>query len=278
MDSPSRRLLSSGSVSAGPTSASPSPSNFGVRATRRPKPSRAVSSARSESSGSDGPAPIRTRRSTCSSPVILLADLDQGQVQSVTRSKRLSNYPRCLWVDLDWLLRGGAGNVPQAAQYMTRVALKVPYESLQDIDSQPFTSWKTTRSFFVDSAGAKENQTRLTFFLFSTGGGTGSGMSIEVGTAQGFLTHKRQKELTKAPSGNPGASLLAKTGPLEACCSIGLGIMPGRTQEIDAQALNTGRVLCNYLARFGRFASVFDRKELSEIDLAAIRRAAARLQ
>ena len=197
-------------------------------------------------------------------PVILLADLDQGQVQSVTRSKRLSNYPRCLWVDLDWLLRGGAGNVPQAAQYMTRVALKVPYESLQDIDSQPFTSWKTTRSFFVDSAGAKENQTRLTFFLFSTGGGTGSGMSIEVGTAQGFLTHKRQKELTKAPSGNPGASLLAKTGPLEACCSIGLGIMPGRTQQIDAQALNTGRVLCNYLARFGRFASVFDRKELSE--------------
>ena len=197
-------------------------------------------------------------------PVILLADLDQGQVQSVTRSKRLSNYPRCLWVDLDWLLRGGAGNVPQAAQYMTRVALKVPYESLQDIDSQPFTSWKTTRSFFVDSAGAKENQTRLTFFLFSTGGGTGSGMSIEVGTAQGFLTHKRQKELTKAPSGTPGASLLAKTGPLEACCSIGLGIMPGRTQQIDAQALNTGRVLCNYLARFGRFASVFDRKELSE--------------
>ena len=52
-------------------------------------------------------------------PVILLADLDQGQVQSVTRSKRLSSYPRCLWVDLDWLLRGGAGNVPQAAQYMT---------------------------------------------------------------------------------------------------------------------------------------------------------------
>jgi hypothetical protein len=197
-------------------------------------------------------------------PVILLADLDQGQVQSVTRSKRLSNYPRCLWVDLDWLLRGGAGNVPQAAQYMTRVALKVPYESLQESDSSEFTSWKTTRSFFVDSAGAKENQTRLTFFLFSTGGGTGSGMSIEVGTAQGFLTHKRQKELTKSPSGNPGASLAARGRPLEACCSIGLGIMPGRTQEIDAQALNTGRVLCNYLARFGRFASVFDRKELSE--------------
>jgi hypothetical protein len=197
-------------------------------------------------------------------PVILLADLDQGQVQSVTRSKRLSNYPRCLWVDLDWLLRGGAGNVPQAAQYMTRVALKVPYESLQEDDSSPFTSWKTTRSFFVDSAGAKENQTRLTFFLFSTGGGTGSGMSIEVGTAQGFLTHKRQKDLTKAPSGNPGASLLTRSGPLEACCSIGLGIMPSRAQEIDAQALNTGRVLCNYLARFGRFASVFDRKELSE--------------
>jgi hypothetical protein len=198
-------------------------------------------------------------------PVILLADLDQGQVQSVTRSKRLSTYPRCLWVDLDWLLRGGAGNVPQAAQYMTRVALKVPFDSLQGEDASPFTSWKTTRSFFVDSAGAKENQTRLTFFLFSTGGGTGSGMSIEVGTAQGFLTHKRQKDLTKAPSGNPGASLLARSGPLEACCSIGLGIMPGRAQEIDAQGLNTGRVLCNYLARFGRFSSVFDRKELSEV-------------
>ena len=55
-----------------------------------------------------------------------------------------------------------------------------------------------------------------------------------------------------------------RLGPLEACCSIGLGIIPGRTQEIDAQSLNTGRVLCNYLARFGQFASVFDRKELSE--------------
>ena len=52
---------------AAPTSALLSPSSFGVRATKRPKRSRVVSSARSESSGSDGPAPIKTRRFTCSS-------------------------------------------------------------------------------------------------------------------------------------------------------------------------------------------------------------------
>ena len=117
---------------------------------------------------------------------------------------------------------------------------QVPYEALQDVDSQPFTSWKTTNLLRLFS-GRKRVPDATHFFLFSTGGGTGSGMSIEVGTAQGFLTHKRQKELTKAPSGNPGASLLAKTGPPEARSSIGLGIMLGRTQEIDAQALNTGR-------------------------------------
>ena len=211
-------------------------------------------------------------------PVILLADLDQGQVQSVTRSKRLSNYPRCLWVDLDWLLRGGAGNVPQAAQYMTRVALKVSLRSLAGRRLAAVHILEDDEIVLRRFSGRKREPDATHLLPVQHWRRTGSGMSIEVGTAQGFLTHKRQKELTKAPSGNPGASLLAKTGPLEACCSIGLGIMPSRTQEIDAQALNTGRVLCNYLARFGRFASVFDSEGAQRNHLAAIRRAAARLQ
>ena len=68
-----------------PTSASPSPSSFGVRATRRPKPSRAVSSARWESSGSAWTGTDQDKALYLFEPVILLADLDQGQVQSVTR-------------------------------------------------------------------------------------------------------------------------------------------------------------------------------------------------
>ncbi len=211
-------------------------------------------------------------------PVILLADLDQqSTVQQHTLQSDLivPGYQRCRLIDLRWLFKQGCGNVPQVGQYLTRLALKTPLgpdgsETLligggdgKQETNDKFTDWESARAYFLDTVGLNENPSRLMFFIFSTGGGTGSGMSPELGTAQRFLAYKRALA-------DDAVANSKKPSHMESSCSVGLGIMPtsvGEDQK-DSQSMNTGRSVLNYLARLQRHSVLSaETPVISEIDL-----------
>src|SRR5260370_32176220 len=78
--------------------------------------------------------------------------------------------------ELDWLNRGGAGNIPVVGHYIATLALLA--------EAKPETPWARHRSYLVDSSRLPANASRLFFFLFSAGGGSWSGMAPVCGQAQ----------------------------------------------------------------------------------------------
>ncbi len=209
-------------------------------------------------------------------PVILLADLDQqSTVQQHTTSNELvvPGYQRCRLIDIRWLFKQGCGNVPQVGQYLTRLALKSPVreedhndrERRKDVaepQNRKFAEWLSARAYFLDTVGLNENASRLMFFIFSTGGGTGSGMTPELGAAQRFLMYRRAME-----GRNKKGDQISHQ---ESSCSLGLGIMPtsiGEDQK-EAQSINTGRLILSYLARLRRHDLLkLQRPTITELDV-----------
>jgi hypothetical protein len=216
-------------------------------------------------------------------PVIVLADLDNNSaldVRAKNTPRPVPQYSRCKMISLDWLYRQGAGNVQQVGQYMARVAMAVPFDSeperTERADS-PFTDWLSARSYLIDSIGLADNQTRLICFLFSTGGGTGSGMSTELGAAHNLLHHQRSlARYTEQPQEKASPASKKSSDILDGAFTLGIGIMPAIpvTQDEpdavvrpEAQALNTGRVIANYLARQWRLEKVRDEDKQEPRDL-----------
>jgi hypothetical protein len=216
-----------------------------------------------------GMLPDRNRHPYLFQPVILLADADYRMAQADEMSQEVSivpGYTRCRRIDLDWLFKNGCGNVPQVGQYLARVLLK---KTITDADTQSksdarknekkFAAWEAARSFLLDTVGMNENPSRLMITVFSTGGGTGSGLSIEFGAAQKFLMMKRAVESSSTPNREQKLHL-------ESCFSLGVAVMPVASdialvgdKEHDqtnvgpeAQSVNTGRSLIAYLARLER--------------------------
>jgi hypothetical protein len=216
-------------------------------------------------------------------PVIVLADLDNNSaldVRAKNTPRPVPQYSRCKMISLDWLYRQGAGNVQQVGQYMARVAMAVPFDSeperTERADS-PFTDWLSARSYLIDSIGLADNQTRLICFLFSTGGGTGSGMSTELGAAHNLLHHQRSlARYTEQPQEKASPASKKSSDILDGAFTLGIGIMPAIpvTQDEpdavvrpEAQALNTGRVIANYLARQWRLEKLRDEDKQEPRDL-----------
>jgi len=204
-------------------------------------------------------------------PVILLADLDeQAAVQQQAKTGVVvAGYQRCKLIDLRWLFKQGSGNIPQIGQYLTRLALKTPVDKPavardSSESKSDFTDWFSSRAYFLDTLGLTENASRLMIFIFGTGGGTGAGMSPELGAAQQFLTFQRAVEHVKR--GGSGDS----KDQLEPSFSLGLGIMPATLPggKKEAQSLNTGRTVVSYLARLQRYRVLnLENPVISELDL-----------
>ena len=177
-------------------------------------------------------------------PVILTADLDGDTTQriKVANPTLTQGALRFGITELDWLNRGGAGNIPVVGQYLATLALLA--------EAKPETPWARHRSYLVDSSGLAANASRLFFYLFSAGGGSGSGMAPLFGRAQ------QQARLVNVKRQRPtGQSTREYT---EALCSVGVAILPDILRTAHSQHYNAGRLLCEYLASLNRFEQSFD--------------------
>ena len=177
-------------------------------------------------------------------PVILAADLDGDTTARIKAANPLLTQGALRFgiTELEWLNRGGAGNIPVVGQYMATLALLA--------DAKPDSSWARHRSYLVDSSGLTANASRLFFYLFSAGGGSGSGMAPVFGLAQqrARLINVRRH----------GSSSQATPGYAEALCSVGVAVLPDILGTAHSQHYNAGRLLCEYLAALNRFEQRFD--------------------
>ena len=177
-------------------------------------------------------------------PVILAADLDGDTTQRIKAVNPMLTQGalRFAIMELDWLNRGGAGNIPVVGHYMATLALLA--------EAKPETPWARHRSYLIDSSGLVANTSRLFFFLFSAGGGSGSGMAPVFGLAQ-----QRARMINVQRQRSDGQSA---PGYAEALCSVGVAVLPDILGTAHSQHYNAGRLLCQYLASVNRFEQNFD--------------------
>ncbi|MVW76184.1 hypothetical protein [Pseudomonas xionganensis] len=198
-------------------------------------------------------------------PLVMLGDLDkdiEGRIRFSRKGETsgfLSDYSKMKIMDLSEVHAGGAGNAPILGQYLAKIILNK--------DTQRFTNedWKFIHSYLIDSCGIKANQSRLYFYIFSAGGGTGSGMASEFGLAQQFAYMSKTFD-TKNFDENPENR--DHSFVFEPIFTSGICILPNisdqRSEMSEALHINAGRLLCKYLAEEWDFSYNFDNEENSE--------------
>lgn len=198
-------------------------------------------------------------------PLVMLGDLDkdiEGRIRFSRKGESsgfLSDYSKMKIMDLSEVHAGGAGNAPILGQYLAKIILNK--------DTQRFTNadWKFIHSYLIDSCGIKANQSRLYFYIFSAGGGTGSGMASEFGLAQQFAYMSKTfdtKNADQTPENRDHSFVF------EPIFTSGICILPNisdqRSEMSEALHINAGRLLCKYLAEEWDFSYNFDNEENSE--------------
>ena len=183
-------------------------------------------------------------------PIVVVGDLDKDIVGRIRYSsgiddtRFLSEYSKLVILDLSEVHAGGAGNAPILGQYLAKTILNRNTEFFTD------AAWKRNHAYLIDSCGIKANQSRLYFYIFSAGGGTGSGMASEFGLAQQHAYMSKTMDIAKTefPEGNERQSFIFE--PIFTC---GICILPNITskkkEEVsEALHINAGRLLCKYLS------------------------------
>jgi hypothetical protein len=198
-------------------------------------------------------------------PLVMLGDLDkdiEGRIRFSHKSEKsgfLHDYTKMKIMDLSEVHAGGAGNAPILGQYLAKIILNK--------DTQRFSNpdWKFTHSYLIDSCGIKANQSRLYFYIFSAGGGTGSGMASEFGLAQQYAYMSKTfdtRPLTDDAE-NRGHSFV-----FEPIFTSGICILPNISDHgvemSEALHINAGRLLCKYLAEEWDFSYNFENEDSSE--------------
>lgn len=198
-------------------------------------------------------------------PLVMLGDLDkdiEGRIRfshTGEKSNFLQDYNKMKIMDLSEVHAGGAGNAPILGQYLAKIILNK--------DTQKFSNpdWKFIHSYLIDSCGIKANQSRLYFYIFSAGGGTGSGMASEFGLAQQYAymakTFDTRPEMEN--EANAGHSFV-----FEPIFTSGICILPNITDHgvemSEALHINSGRLLCKYLAEEWDFSYNLENEDGAE--------------
>ncbi|WP_377307027.1 FtsZ/tubulin family protein [Planctobacterium marinum] len=191
-------------------------------------------------------------------PLVMLGDLDKdidGRIRFSSKgaeSNFLDEYRKLKIMDLSEVHAGGAGNAPILGQYLAKIILNK--------DTQHFSNndWKFIHSYLIDSCGIKANQSRLYFYIFSAGGGTGSGMASEFGLAQQY------SYMSKTFDVKPERDLASQNQSFvfEPIFTSGICILPNITdksmQMSEALHINAGRLLCKYLSEEWDFSYNLD--------------------
>lgn len=198
-------------------------------------------------------------------PLVMLGDLDkdiEGRIRFSHKGEKsgfLHDYTKMKIMDLSEVHAGGAGNAPILGQYLAKIILNKDTQRFANSD------WKFIHSYLIDSCGIKANQSRLYFYIFSAGGGTGSGMASEFGLAQQYAYMSktfdtRPQEETEATRGHSFV--------FEPIFTSGICILPNISDHgvemSEALHINAGRLLCKYLAEEWDFSYNFDQEDGSE--------------
>ncbi|MDY7561560.1 hypothetical protein QN382_14875 [Pseudomonas sp. 10B1] len=198
-------------------------------------------------------------------PLVMLGDLDKdiaGRVRFSGKGEKrgfINDYSKMKIMDLSEVHAGGAGNAPILGQYLAKIILNK--------DPQKFSSsdWKLIHSYLIDSCGIKANQSRLYFYIFSAGGGTGSGMASEFGLAQQYSYMNKTFD-TKPMGENDGKR--GRSFVFEPIFTSGICILPNisdhRSEMSEALHINAGRLLCKYLAEEWDFSYNLENEDSSE--------------
>ena len=195
-------------------------------------------------------------------PIVLLGDLDkdiEGRIRYSNqegRTKFLDEYKKLQIMDLSEVHAGGAGNAPILGQYLAKIILN------KDATTFRNENWKNMHSYLVDSCGIKANQSRLYFYIFSAGGGTGSGMASEFGLAQQFSYLSKTFDYRSDQS-----QMVDKRHSFvfEPIFTSGICILPnisGKNVEIsEALHINAGRLLTKYISEEWNFSYNEERED-----------------
>ncbi|MCK6265408.1 hypothetical protein KP803_19250 [Vibrio sp. ZSDE26] len=193
-------------------------------------------------------------------PVVMVGDLDkdiEGRIRYSTSKGRLDfleNYKKIKIMDLSEVHAGGAGNAPILGQYLAKTILNRKTSNFSN------ETWRYLHSYLVDSCGIKANQSRLYFYIFSSGGGTGSGMASEFGLAQQYSYMSKTFDLavpkSSASSNKPHSFVF------EPIFTSGICILPNiwgdNVEPSEALHINSGRLLCKYLSEEWSFSYNLD--------------------
>lgn len=201
-------------------------------------------------------------------PLVMLGDLDkdiEGRVkfsQTPERTNLQQGYTKLRVMDLAEIHAGGSGNAPVLGQYLAKIILN------KGADQFSSEEWQYIHSYLIDSCGIKANQSRLFFYIFSAGGGTGSGMASEFGLAQQYSYMSKTLDTQER---RPIKSALddARSFVFEPIFSSGICILPNiscQSVEIsEALHINAGRLLCKYLSEEWDFSyNMNAQRELEE--------------
>ncbi|MBJ7539278.1 hypothetical protein [Marinomonas transparens] len=197
-------------------------------------------------------------------PIVLLGDLDkdiEGRIRFSNqegRSQFLDEYKKLQIMDLSEVHAGGAGNAPILGQYLAKIILN------KDTTTFHNDEWRQLHSYLVDSCGIKANQSRLYFYIFSAGGGTGSGMASEFGLAQQFSylskTFDYRSDQSQSQLADKRHSFV-----FEPIFTSGICILPnisGKNVEIsEALHINAGRLLTKYISEEWNFSYNEERED-----------------
>jgi hypothetical protein len=198
-------------------------------------------------------------------PLVMLGDLDkdiEGRIRFSHKGEKsgfLHDYTKMKIMDLSEVHAGGAGNAPILGQYLAKIILNKDTQRFANAD------WKNIHSYLIDSCGIKANQSRLYFYIFSAGGGTGSGMASEFGLAQqyAYMSKTFDTRTMGEDEENRGHSFV-----FEPIFTSGICILPNISDHgvemSEALHINAGRLLCKYLAEEWDFSYNFDNEDSSE--------------
>ncbi|MBE5529892.1 hypothetical protein A9J41_06985 [Laribacter hongkongensis] len=195
-------------------------------------------------------------------PMVMLGDLDKDIKGRILFSRRggdgsfLSDYNKMKIMDLSEVHAGGAGNAPILGQYLAKIILNKDTQRFSNAD------WKFIHSYLIDSCGIKANQSRLYFYIFSAGGGTGSGMASEFGLAQQYSYMSKTFDTRDESQIDDGSG---RSFVFEPIFTSGICILPNISDSTSSGAealhINAGRLLCKYLAEEWDFSYNFDNEE-----------------
>nr|WP_245763737.1 hypothetical protein [Pseudoalteromonas denitrificans] len=194
-------------------------------------------------------------------PLVMLGDLDkdiEGRIRFSSQKfdqNFLADYNKLKVMDLSEIHAGGAGNAPILGQYLAKLILNKDTAQFNNSD------WKFIHSYLIDSCGIKANQSRLYFYIFSAGGGTGSGMASEFGLAQQYSYMSKTFDIRSEKE----LSMQSQSFVFEPIFTSGICVLPNindpSIEMSEALHINAGRLLCKYLAEEWDFSYNIENEE-----------------